>query len=65
METIVINVKSQKDKILFTSLAERLHLKSKVFTEEENEDFGLLKAMLEAKKDDFVDRETIMKSLRK
>jgi hypothetical protein len=65
METIIINIKTQKDKLLFTSLANRLHLKSKVLTEEDKEDYSLLKAMLEAKEEDYVDRETIMKSLRK
>ena len=65
METIIINIKSEKDKLLFTSLANRLNLKSKILTEEDKEDYGLLKAMLEAKEEDYVDRETIMKSLRK
>jgi hypothetical protein len=65
METIIINIKSQKDKLLFTSLANRLKLKSRILSEEDKEDYGLLKAMLEAKQGDYVDRETIMKSLRK
>lgn len=65
METIIINIKTQKDKLLFTSLANRLKLKSKVLSEEDKEDFGLLKAMMEAKQEDYVDRESIMKSLQK
>lgn len=66
METIIINIKTQKDKLLFTSsLANRLKLKSKILSDEDKEDYGLLKAMLEAKQGDYVDRETIMKSLRK
>ncbi len=65
METIIINIKTQKDKLLFTSLANRLKLKSKVLSEEDKEDFGLLKAMLEAKQEDYVDRESIMKSVQK
>ena len=40
METIVITVKSQKDKILFTALADRLHLKTRILSEEN--DFELL-----------------------
>lgn len=63
METIVINIKNSKDRILFTSLADRLKLKSKVLNEEDYEDYGLLKAMLEAKNEDYVDREAIIKSL--
>ena len=65
METIIINIKTQKDKFLFTSLANRLKLRSKVLSEEDKEDYGLLKAMLEAKQEDYVDREIVMKSLRK
>ncbi|NCO54955.1 MAG: hypothetical protein COZ21_04295 [Bacteroidetes bacterium CG_4_10_14_3_um_filter_31_20] len=65
METIIINIKTQKDKLLFTSLANRLKLKSKILSEEDKEDYGLLKAMIEAKQEDYVDRETIMKALRK
>ena len=65
METIIINIKSQKDKLLFTSLADRLKLKSIILSEEDKEDYGLLKAMLEARQEDYVDRETIMKSLQK
>ncbi|MEI8203571.1 MAG: hypothetical protein WCH34_11195 [Bacteroidota bacterium] len=65
METLVINIKNKKDRILFTSLADRLNLKSRVLTEEDKEDFGLLKAMLEAKENDFVDREIIMDALKK
>jgi hypothetical protein len=65
METIIINIKTQKDKLLFTSLADRLNLKSRILLEENKEDYCLLKAMLEAKQDDYVDRESVMKSLRK
>jgi len=65
METIIINIKTQKDKLLFTSLANILKLKSKILSEEDKEDYGLLKAMMEAKQEDYIDRNTIMKSLRK
>jgi len=65
METVIINIKTQKDKLLFTSLADRLKLKSKILSEEDKEDYCLLKSMLEAKQEDYVDRETIMKSIRK
>lgn len=65
METIIINIKTKKDKLLFTSLANRLKLKSKILSDEDKEDYGLLKAMLDAKQEDYVDRDTVMKSLRK
>jgi len=65
METLVINLKSEKDKSLFYALAERLHLKTTTITEEDKEDYGLLKAMLEAKKGEYIDKETVLKALRK
>lgn len=65
METLVINVKSKKDKSLFYALAERLKLKATVLNAEDKEDYGLLKAMLQAKKGDYVDKETVLKALRK
>ncbi len=65
METLVINIKSEKDKSLFYALAERLHLKATSLSEEDKEDYGLLKAMLQAKKGDYVSKETVLKALRK
>ena len=65
METLVINIKSEKDKSLFHALAERLHLKTTTLTEEDKEDYGLLKAMLQAKKANYVSKETILRALRK
>ncbi len=65
MEALVINIKSEKDKSLFYALAERLHLKATAFTEEDKEDYGLLKAMLHAKKGDYVNKETVLKALHK
>ncbi len=63
METLLINLKSEEDKALFLSLARRLRLKTKSISESEKEDFGLLKAMLEAETGENVSREQIMKVL--
>ncbi len=63
METLLINLKSEEDKALFLSLAKRLRLKTKSISESEKEDFGLLKAMLEAETGENVSREKIMKVL--
>jgi len=65
MDTLIINLKSKKDRLPFYALAERLHLKASILSEEDKEDYGLLKAMLKAKKGDYVDKETILKALRK
>jgi hypothetical protein len=63
METLLIDLKSEEDKALFLSLARRLRLKTKSISESEKEDFGLLKAMLEAETGENVSREEIMKTL--
>ena len=65
METLVIDIKSEKDKLLFCALAERLHLKTTSITKEDKEDYGLLKAMLEEKKGDYVSKSKVLKALRK
>jgi hypothetical protein len=65
METLVINLKTKKDKQLFEALAERLNLKLKFVTDEDKLDYGLLKAMLATKRGDLVDRKTILKALQK
>jgi hypothetical protein len=65
METLVINLKSKKDKSLFYALADRLHLKTTLLSDEDKEDYGLLKAMLQGKKSTYVSKETVLKALRK
>ena len=65
METIIINIKSKKDKTLFYALAERLNLKTTTLSEDDKEDYSLLKKMIRGRKDDFVTRDTVMKELRK
>ena len=65
METLVINLKSEKDKSLFSELAKRLHLKTAIFSDEDKEDYGLLKAMLKGRTGEYADKETVLKALRK
>lgn len=65
METLVINLKSKKDKTLFSELAKRLNLKTVVLSDEDKEDYGLLKAMLKGRTGQYVDKKTILKALRK
>lgn len=65
METLIINLKSKKDREPFYALAQRLHLKASIITEEDKEDYGLLKAMLKGKKGEYVSKETVLKALRK
>ena len=65
METLVINLKSAKDKSLFSELAKRLHLKTAILSDDDKEDYGLLKAMLNGRTGEYVDKEVILKALRK
>ena len=65
MGTLVINLKSKKDELPFYALAKRLHLKATLLSEDDKEEYGLLKAMLQAKKGDYVAKETVLKALRK
>lgn len=65
METLVINLKSEKDKSLFSELAKRLHLKTVIFSDEDKEDYGLLKAMLKGRTGEYADKATVLKALRK
>jgi len=64
METLLIDIKSNEDRELFLSLARRLRLKTKSLTENDKEDFGLLKAMLEGETGEYVSREEVMKELK-
>ncbi|MHB8260938.1 MAG: hypothetical protein ACYDCN_10915 [Bacteroidia bacterium] len=65
METLVITLKSEKDKSLFYTLAKRLHLKTALLSDEDKEDYGLLKAMLKGRTGKYVDKETVLKALHK
>ena len=65
METLVINLKSEKDKSLFSELAKRLHLTTAILSDEDKEDYGLLKAMLKGRTGEYVDKATVLNALRK
>ena len=45
-------------------LAEKMGMKVKVLTEEDKEDIGLLKAMLQGRKEEYVEEEEVFKILR-
>ncbi|MBC7401252.1 MAG: hypothetical protein H7289_15040 [Mucilaginibacter sp.] len=63
MESIVISPKTQDEFKLITDLLEKMRISSKVITDEEKEDFGLLAMMKEVDLDDLVTREEVMKKL--
>ncbi len=63
MESIVINPKTKDEAKLITDLLEKMNISSKVITDEEKEDLGLLMMMKEVDRNDKVTREEVMKKL--
>ena len=64
MESIVISPKTRDEAKLITDLLEKMKISSKIITEEEKEDMGLLMMMKEVDRNEIVSREEIMKKLK-
>ncbi|HXL56745.1 MAG TPA: hypothetical protein VN958_10835 [Chitinophagaceae bacterium] len=64
MSTVIINVESEKELAFVSDLLQKNNIKSKIFSEEELEDYGLLKLMLEVDLNDVVSKESIMQKLK-
>ena len=63
MESIVITPKSKDEAKIITDLLAKLNITSKVISDKEKEDLGLLLMMKEADRNDKVSRDEIMKKL--
>ncbi|HEY8783717.1 MAG TPA: hypothetical protein VIM16_18965 [Mucilaginibacter sp.] len=63
MESIVISPKTRDEVKLITALLQKMNISSKVITEEEKEDMGLLIMMKEVDRNEIVSREEVMKKL--
>lgn len=63
MDSIVINPRTKDEAKIVTELLERMNISSKVITDEEKEDMGLLMMMKEADRNEKVSREEVMKKL--
>lgn len=63
MKSIVISPKDLDEAKLITALLAKMNISSKVISDEEKEDMGLLMMMKEADLNDKVSREEIMKNL--
>ncbi len=63
MKTLLISPKSEHDYQFLSELLNKLGYDSQVVLDENMEDLGLLKAMVEERKGDYVPEEDIMKSL--
>jgi len=59
----VISPKTKGEAKIITDLLERMNISSKIITDEEKEDFGLLMMMKEADRSEKVSREEVMKKL--
>jgi hypothetical protein len=64
MESIVINPKTKIEAKLINDFLEKMNISSKVLTDEEKEDMGLVMMMKETDMDDLVSREEIMQKLK-
>jgi hypothetical protein len=65
MKTLVITPKDEKDFVFLSELLGKLGFDSRVLYEEDKEDIGLLKAMIEEKKGDYVTENEVMDILKK
>jgi len=65
MESLVITPQSKAELKLLADLLKRLHIPSRVLTEEEKEDLGLARMMAEADRSEKVPREQVMAKLRR
>lgn len=63
MESIVINLRTKDEVKIVTELLKRMNISSKVITDEEKEDMGLLMMMKETDRNEKVSREEVMKKL--
>ena len=64
MESAIISGKSKKDIQLLITIAERMGIKAKFLSEEDLEDIGLGKAILEGKTGEFIDTDEFLKTLK-
>ena len=64
MEHILIDVTSKEESIFLRQLAKRMGYKSRILKIDELEDIAIGKAIKEGRKNEYVDRETVMNALR-
>jgi hypothetical protein len=65
MKTLVITPKDNKDFTFLSDLLKKLGFEPQVLYDEDKEEMGLLKAMLQEKNGDYVSEADVMKSLKK
>jgi hypothetical protein len=65
MKTLVVTSDNDNELKVLKYLAKKMGMEAEVLSEDEKEDIGLLKAMLEGKKNDHVSEDEVLKALRK
>lgn len=65
MKSLVITPKDEKEFVFLSELLGKLGFDSRVLYEEDKEEIGLLKAMIEEKKGDYVTENEVMNILKK
>jgi len=65
MSSLLINPSSESDERFLVKLLKKLHIPVTILSEEDKLDYGLLKAMEESEKDDYVSEDRIMEILKK
>jgi hypothetical protein len=65
MTSLLISATKKTDIKLLTDLANRIGVKVKTLSEDDLLDIGLLKAMEEGRKSEYVSREQVMKKLKR
>ena len=63
MESIIISPRPKDEVKIIQDLLVKMNLSSKIITDEQKEDMGLLMMMKEADRNDKVSREDVMKKL--
>jgi len=65
MKTLVVTSDNANELKVLKYLAEKMGMEAEMLSEEEKEDMGLLKAMMEGKQNDYVSEDEVLKALRK
>ena len=63
MEALLVSVKDKAELKLISDLLKKMQIETKLLTEEQREDFGLIKLMKQADRTQKVSREKVMAKL--
>lgn len=64
METFILNSRTKSESDQIKKMIKEMNLESKIISDEDKEDYGLLKIMMNSKDDELVSREEVMIALK-